>query len=240
MTVETDDVGSCRGPVEEAVTNLGYRIARLTLSDGPLSISDDDDELPRDLSHVTPAYKKALWIVFVLNVGYGVIELVAGFIARSQALKADALDFVGDGLITGLGLLAINWSLTWRARTALLQGLFLGALGVSIIATTAYRVFFQVLPEAELMGIFGAIALLVNVAAAAVLVPHRTGDANVRAIWLFSRNDAIGNLAVVIAAVFVGWSGTPWPDYIVAVVISVLFLQSSWAIVNDARSELRM
>jgi Co/Zn/Cd efflux system component/copper chaperone CopZ len=240
MTVETDDVGSCRGPVEEAVTNLGYRIARLTLSDGTLSISDDDDELPRDLSHVTPAYKKALWIVFVLNVGYGVIELVAGFIARSQALKADALDFVGDGLITGLGLLAINWSIAWRARTAFLQGLFLGALGLSIIATTAYRVFFQVLPEAELMGIFGAIALLVNVAAAAVLVPHRTGDANVRAIWLFSRNDAIGNLAVVIAAVFVGWSGTPWPDYIVAVVISVLFLQSSWAIVNDARTELRM
>ena len=94
-------------------------------------------------------------------------------------------------------------------------------------------------PEAELMGLFGIIALVVNVVAAMVLIPHRTGDANVRAVWLFSRNDAIGNAAVVVAAGLVAWTGTAWPDLAVAVVIAGLFLQSSWSIVRDARNDLR-
>jgi Co/Zn/Cd efflux system component len=179
----------------------------------------DDDDLPKDLAHITPAYRRALWIVVGLNVGYGLVEMVGGFISGSQALKADALDFLGDGLISFLGLLAIGWSLAWRARSALIQGLFLAVLGVGVLATTGYRVLVLNQPEAELMGLFGAVALVVNVASAAVLMPHREGDANVRAVWLFSRNDAIGNLAV-------------------AFVIAGLFLQSAWAIIRDARSDL--
>lgn len=198
----------------------------------------DDDDLPEDLAQVTPAYRRALWIVVALNVGYGVVEAVGGFVAGSQALKADALDFFGDGLITFLGLLAIGWSLAWRARSALLQGLFLGALGISVLVATGYRVLVLNQPEAELMGLFGTFALVVNVAAAVVLIPHRTGDANVRAVWLFSRNDAIGNLAVVVAAGLVWWTGTPWPDLVVAVVIAGLFLQSAWSIIRDARRDL--
>lgn len=89
-----------------------------------------------------------------------------------------------------------------------------------------------------MMGIFGMVALVVNVSAALLLIPHRTGDANARAIWLFSRNDALGNLAVVVAAVFVAWTASPWPDLIVAFVIAALFLQSAWSIVRDARREL--
>jgi cation diffusion facilitator family transporter len=201
-------------------------------------MSDDDDDLPRDLAHITPAYKRALWIVVGLNVGYGLVEMVGGFISGSQALKADALDFLGDGLISLLGLLAIGWSLAWRARSALIQGLFLAALGVGVLATTGYRVLVLYQPEAELMGLFGIVALAVNVAAAAVLIPHRTGDANVRAVWLFSRNDAIGNAAVVVAAGLVWWTGTPWPDLAVAVVIAGLFLQSAWSIIRDARRDL--
>jgi cation diffusion facilitator family transporter len=201
--------------------------------------SDDDDDKRPDLGHVTAAYKRALWSVVLLNLGYGVIEMIGGFVSGSQALKADALDFLGDGLITFLGLLAIGWSLVWRARSALIQGLFLGALGLGVLVTTGYRVLVLNQPEAELMGIFGVIALAVNVAAAAVLIPHRTGDANVRAVWLFSRNDAIGNLAVVVAAVLVAWTGTPWPDLVVAIVIAGIFLQSSWSIVRDARGDLR-
>lgn len=158
------------------------------------------DDLPGDLAHVTPAYRRALWVVVGLNVGYGLVEMAGGFVSGSQALKADGLDFLGDGLISFLGLPAIGWSLTWRARSALVQGLFLAVLGVGVLAATAYRVLVLNQPEAELMGLFGAVALAVNVAAAAVLLPHRTGDANVRAVWLFSRNDAIGNLAVVVAA----------------------------------------
>ena len=107
---------------------------------------------------------------------------------------------IGGGLISFLGLLASGWSLAWRARSALVQGLFLAVLGVGVLAATAYRVLVLNQPEAELMGLFGAVALAVNMAAAAVLLPHRTGDANVRAVWLFSRNDAVGNLAVVVAA----------------------------------------
>lgn len=198
-----------------------------------------DEISSSDLSHITPAYRRALWIVVLLNVGYGLVEIVAGFIANSQALKADALDFLGDGLITWLGLLAISWSVGWRAKSALIQGIFLGALGLGVLGTTIYRVFVANEPEAGMMGVVGAIALVVNVAAAVVLIPHRAGDANVRAVWLFSRNDAIGNVAVVIAAGLVAWTGTPWPDLVVAVIIASLFLHSSWSIIRDALGDLR-
>lgn len=197
------------------------------------------DDVSQDLSHITPEYRRALWIVVLLNVGYGLVEIVAGFIAKSQALKADALDFLGDGLITWLGLLAIGWSAIWRSRSALIQGIFLGALGLGVLGTTIYRVFVLNEPQAGMMGIVGAIALVVNVAAAVVLIPHRAGDANARAVWLFSRNDAIGNLAVVIAAGLVAWTGTPWPDLVVAVGIAGLFLHSSWSIIRDALGDLR-
>ncbi len=237
MMLRLDNADARLPEIEHVVTGLGYQLDRLDrptvrLQDG------DDDELSKDLSHITPAYRRALWIVVLLNVGYGLVEMAGGFLSGSQALKADALDFLGDGLITFLGLLAIGWSLVWRARSALIQGLFLGALGLGVLASTAYRVLVLYQPEAELMGMFGAIALVVNVAAAVVLIPHRRGDANMRAVWLFSRNDAIGNLAVVVAAGLVWWTRTPWPDLAVAAVIGGLFLQSAWSIIRDARRDL--
>jgi len=238
MTLQAN-AGDDRLPeVERAVSEMGYHLDLLM---GPPDVADeaDLDHLPRDLSHINPAYKRALWTVVLLNLGYGAIEMAGGFISSSQALKADALDFLGDGLITLLGLVAIGWSLRWRARAALIQGLFLGALGLGVLGTTAYRVLAQEPPGAELMGILGLVALAVNVAAALVLIPHRKGDANVRAVWLFSRNDAIGNAAVVAAAGLVAWTGTAWPDLVVAMVIAGLFLHSSWSIVQDARADLR-
>jgi Co/Zn/Cd efflux system component/copper chaperone CopZ len=236
MTLRVDDPATRLPEVERAVTGIGYRLDRLDKAavDG----GDDIDGLPKNLAHITPAYKRALWIVVLLNIGYGVIEAVGGFISGSQALKADALDFLGDGLITFLGILAIGWSLTWRARSALIQGLFLGALGLGVLANTAYRILVQQQPEAGLMGLFAVIALVVNVVAVLPLLPHRTGDANVRAVWLFSRNDAIGNAAVIMAAGLVAWTGTAWPDLVVAAVIAGLFLQSSWSIIRDARADL--
>lgn len=196
-------------------------------------------ELPEDMSHITPTYRRALWIVVLLNAGYGVIEMIGGFLSGSQALKADALDFLGDGSITFLGLIAIGWSLKLRAKSALIQGIFLGAMGIGVLVTTAYRVLVLHTPEAELMGILGIIALVINVVAVIVLLPHKTGDSNVRAVWLFSRNDALGNLAVVIAAGLVFWTGSAWPDLIAAAIIATLFLQSSWSIIKDARKDLK-
>jgi Co/Zn/Cd efflux system component/copper chaperone CopZ len=229
MTLRLDENVAALPEVESTVTGLGYKLARLD--------ADDDDKIP-DLSHVTPAYKRALWIVVLLNAGYGVVEIIGGFIAGSQALKADALDFLGDGLISFLGLIAVGWGLAARAKAALLQGIFLGLLGLGVLIVTAYRVLVVQQPEAELMGILGLIALGVNVAAAVVLIPHRHGDANARAVWLFSRNDAIGNIAVVIAALAVAGTRTPWPDLAVAVIIAGLFLQSSFSIIRDARKDL--
>jgi Co/Zn/Cd efflux system component len=178
-------------------------------------------------------------MVVLLNLGYGLVEILAGFVAGSQALKADALDFIGDGAISLLGLAALGWGLVARAKGALLQGAFLGVLGLVVLALTLWRVFVQHTPEAERMGVFGATALAVNIVAAALLIPHRHGDANIRAVWLFSRNDAIGNAAVVVAAGLVAWTGTAWPDLAVAIVIAGLFLHSSWSVLSDARAELR-
>ena len=234
MTVRIAEGPAPLPELERTVASLGFRLDRQDTQSAP-----DGAGRPAASAHITPAYKRALWIVVLLNVGYGVVEMVGGFLSGSQAVKADALDFVGDGLISFLGLLAIGWHPIWRARAALIQGLFLGALGLGVLGTTLYRVLVQGLPQAELMGVLGMVGFVVNVTAALVLLPHRTGDANVRAVWLFSRNDALGNLAVVIAAVLVAWTGTAWPDLVVAFVIAGLFLHSAWSIVTDARHELR-
>ncbi len=185
-----------------------------------------------------PAYRRALWLVVLLNLGFGVAESVGGFMADSQALKADALDFLGDGSITFVGLLALAWSEQARAKVALVQGLFLGGLGLFVVAMAAWRVLNVVPPEAELMGGIGVAALAVNVLAAWVLSRFRDGDANVRAVWLFSRNDALANIAVIVAAGLVVWTRSGWPDLIVAAAIALLFLHSSYEIVRGARREL--
>ena len=237
MTLNVDDPARRLPVVEEAVTDLGYKLNRMGRPKAEGATEDDDDKIP-DLSHVTPAYKRALWIVVLLNVGYGVIEVVGSILAGSQALQADSLDFIGDGLISFLGLMAVGWGLAARAKAALLQGVFLGLLGLGVIGSTLYRVFVEHQPETLLMGGFAVVAFIVNVAAALVLLPHRKGDANMRAVWLFSRNDAIGNLAVVVAAVLVWWLSSPWPDLLVAFAVAGLFLQSAWSIIRDARSDL--
>src|SRR3546814_9549404 len=206
MTRHVHDPDARLPEVKRAVTGIGYKLDRL---DAPsVDTEGDSDDLPKNLSNITPAYKRALWTVVALNVGDVLIEMFGGFLSGSQALKADALDFLGDGLITFLDLLAVGWSLIWRARSALIQGLFLGVLGLGVLGTTGYRVLVQHQPEAELMGLFGIVALVVNVAAALFLIPRRTGDANVREVWLFSRNDSNGNAAVVVAAGGGGWVPT--------------------------------
>jgi cation diffusion facilitator family transporter len=187
-----------------------------------------------------PAYRRALWWVVILNVGFGLCEIVGGFIANSQALKADALDFLGDGSITFVGLLALGWAASTRAKVAMTQGLFLGALGLWVLGMAVWRALTATPPEAELMGGIGIVALVVNVSAALILARFRKGgDAQARAIWLFSRNDALANIAVIGAAILVYVLDSAWPDIVVAAAIALLFLQSAWEIIHDARKELR-
>ena len=228
--IMTLNVAEARLPeIEQAVATTGYGFDRI----------EGDGDPQGEAAHQDPAYRRALWVVVVLNVGYGIIEMIGGFLAGSQALKADALDFIGDGLITFLGLLAIGWSLAWRARSALIQGVFLGLLGFGVLATTLWRVFTQTMPDAGLMGLLGFVALIVNVVAVLPLLRFRKGDANMRAVWMFSRNDAIGNVAVVLAAGLVAVLANPLPDLIVAFGIAGLFLHSSFSIIRDARADLR-
>lgn len=192
-----------------------------------------------DRASADPAYRRALVAVVGLNLGFGAIELAGGFIADSQALKADALDFLGDGSITLVGLFALAWQPRDRAGVALAQGVFLAIIGCAVFGWAIWRAFNAIPPDAGLMGGIGVAALLVNLAAAGLLVRFRkAGDAQAKAIWLFSRNDALNNVAVIVAAALVAWTHSAWPDLIVAGVIAAVFLQSAWEIVRDARHEL--
>lgn len=187
-----------------------------------------------------PAYRRALGIVVLLDLGFGIVEIVGGFFARSQALKADALDFLGDGSITLVGLFALAWAESTRARVALTQGCFLAALGLGVIGAAIWRATNVIAPEADLMGGLGFAGLLVNISAALALMRFREGgDANARAIWLFSRNDALANLAAILTAALVAWLKAAWPDLLVAAIIALLFLHSAWEITREALTELR-
>jgi cation diffusion facilitator family transporter len=176
--------------------------------------------------------------VIVLNLGFGLFEAIGGFLAGSQALKADALDFLGDGSITLVGLFALSWSAKSRAHVALAQGIFLGGLGVSVIVMSIWRSLNAVPPEWDLMGGIALAALAVNVTTAAVLSRFRSGDASVRAVWLFSRNDALANVAVLVAAGLVAWTGSAWPDVVVGGGIALIFLLSAREIIRDATEQL--
>jgi Co/Zn/Cd efflux system component len=188
---------------------------------------------------MSAAYKRALWAVIAINGTMFLAELGAGFFAGSQALKADALDFLGDTFTYALTLFVIGMPLLWRARAALLKGLTLGAMGLWVLGSTAYHVLVLGVPQAEVMGVVGFLALTANLTSVLLLLKYRNGDANVRSVWLCSRNDAIGNLAVILAAGGVWASGAAWPDLLVAGVMASLFLWSSAQIVRQARLELK-
>lgn len=188
---------------------------------------------------VSEAYKRILWIVISLNAAMFVVEMVAGIKAQSQALQADALDFFGDAVTYGLSLAVIGQSLHLRAKVALFKGISLLMMGIWVFASTVYRVFYLGVPVAETMGMIGLLALLANLASVLLLVRYKDGDANVRSVWLCSRNDAIGNIAVMLAALGVWGTATGWPDLIVAGLMASLFLSSAIQIIIQARAEMK-
>lgn len=186
---------------------------------------------------VSDDYKRRLWLVIALNGTMFAVEMMAGHMAKSQALQADALDFLGDALTYGISLAVIGASVRARTNAALAKGISLLLMGLWVFGSTIYRVFYVGVPEAEIMGVVGFFALLTNLASVLLLVRYKDGDANVRSVWLCSRNDAIGNVAVMLAALGVWGTATGWPDLIVATVMAGLFLSSAFQIVRQALAE---
>ena len=184
-------------------------------------------------------YRRRLWAVIAINAGMFVVEVVSGRIAGSQALFADSLDFFGDAMTYGLSLAVIGQALALRSKVAMLKGVSLLLMGLWVAGSTLWRVYAGGVPDAPVMGAIGFLALLANVASVLILMSYKDGDANVRSVWLCSRNDAIGNVAVVLAAAGVWGTATGWPDLAVAGLMSGLFLWSSFQIIAQARAEMR-
>jgi len=188
---------------------------------------------------MSAGFRRALWIVIAINAVMFGVEMTAGAIAGSRALQADALDFLGDTLTYGMSLFVLGMAIRTRALAALIKGASLALVGAWVLGSAAYQVLVLGLPDAHVMGAIGFLALAANLAAVAILIRYRDGDANVRSVWLCSRNDAIGNVAVMVAAGLVALTGTAWPDLIVAALMAGLFLWSAIQIIAQALRELR-
>ena len=188
---------------------------------------------------VDPAYKRVLWIVIVINAAMFIVEMSAGKLAGSQALQADALDFLGDALTYGLSLAVIGMSLKVRSTAAILKGLSLLLMGLWVFGSTVYQILILGVPRAEIMGLIGLLALAANLGSVLLLVRYKDGDANVQSVWLCSRNDAIGNVAVMIASFAVFLTASAWPDLIVAIIMAGLFLRSAQLILVQGWREYR-
>ena len=190
-------------------------------------------------ANASPAWRRALWIALAVNAGMFAVEIVAGITGGSKALQADALDFFGDAANYAISLGVAGMALAWRARAALLKGVTLAVLGLYVLLAAAWGALHGAAPQAEVMGVIGVAALLANAAVALMLYRFRTGDANMRSVWICSRNDAIGNVAVLLAAAGVFGTGTAWPDLIVAALMATLGLWGGFQIIAQARAELR-
>lgn len=187
-----------------------------------------------------PKFRRALLFVIAINFLMCGVEMMAGHISGSQALMADALDFFADGITYTISLIVIGKALRVRSIAALAKGISLLLMGLWVMGSTIYDVFFIETPQAEIMGAIGFMALLANVASVLILMRWRDGDANVRSVWLCSRNDAIGNVAVMLAAVGVFGTGTGWPDLLVAGIMASLFIYSATKIIFQSRQEMRI
>ena len=185
-----------------------------------------------------PKWRRILWIALLINGAMFLVEIVAGVAADSRALQADALDFLGDSANYAISLTVAGMAIAWRARAAMLKAATMLAFGLWILASTIWGFIGGSAPHAETMGMIGVVALAANVAVALMLYRYRTGDANMRSVWICSRNDAIGNLAVMAAALGVFGTGQGWPDLLVAAIMAGLAIWGSIDVFRHARSDL--
>jgi Co/Zn/Cd efflux system component len=184
-------------------------------------------------------FRRVLWIALAVNAGMFLVEGISGLMGASVSLQADALDFLGDAANYGLGLAVLGLTLTHRATAALVKGLSMGLFGLWVLVSALYNIVVQSVPSPAVMGVVGFLALAANLGVALMLYRHREGDSNRRSVWLCTRNDAIGNLAVMLAASGVFASGAAWPDLAVAFVMAGLALSSCYRVIMQAVREIR-
>ena len=187
---------------------------------------------------VDPRFRKALWIALFVNALMFGVEIVGGLKSGSVSLLADAVDFAADAANYALTLSVLSMGLLWRARAALVKGLTMGIFGLFVLGKTLWAALYGVPPEPYTMGAIGVLALIANLGVALMLYGFRDGDANMRSVWLCSRNDAIVNLAIILAALGVLGSGTRWPDLIVAFIVAGLAVSSARIVIRQARDEI--
>jgi cation diffusion facilitator family transporter len=192
-----------------------------------------------DLIRATAAERRVLTIVMILNAAMFLAEFYAGLLAGSTALLADSLDMLADALVYALGLFALGRAAHWRARAAFTSGVFQLALGLGVGAEAGVKMFVDGLPDTTTMGVFGVIALLVNSICFLLLSRFRDGDINLRATWICSRNDMLGNGGVLVAAGLVAWRSALWPDIVIGLMIAAVVVRSAVRVVREARGELR-
>lgn len=188
---------------------------------------------------VSKRYRQILWFALVANAAMFGVEVVAGLTAASTSLQADALDFLGDAGNYAISLFVLGMSLHRRSTAALLKGATMGLFGLWVLANAAWSLMHGSVPEAFTMGWVGVLALAVNVSVAVLLYKFRDGDSNMQSVWLCSRNDAIGNLAVLLAAFGVFGTGNAWPDIFVAAIMGLLGLSSASRVIAQSLAELR-
>ena len=191
-----------------------------------------------DHGAASPVYRRILWAALAVNLAMFAVEIGAGLSAQSASLMADSLDFLGDAANYGIALFVLGMALQWRARAALIKAASMGLFGLWVAGTTIQHALAGTVPAAPVMGVIGALALAANLGVAVLLYRWRDGDSNMRSVWICTRNDAIGNLAVLAAAVGVFGSGTGWPDYVVAAIMSGLALTGAFQVTRQALVEL--
>ena len=199
----------------------------------------DHDSPPANRIANLTRYRRILWAALLINAAMFVVEIAASMQSGSLSLLADAIDFAGDTLNYGVSLAVLASALAWRARAAMLKAVSMIGFGLSILGQALWSVWNGSVPGATTMGVVATLALLANVAVAVTLYAFREGDANMRSVWLCSRNDAIGNLAVMVAALGVYGTGSAWPDLLVASLMASLALHGGWQVLRQARAELQ-
>ncbi len=208
------------------------------MSDSCQSTQCKDACSAADASNASPKYRRILWVALVLNAAMFFVELMGSQNSGSNALFADAIDFFGDAVNYGISLFVLGGTLMWRARAAWFKGLCMALFGAFVIGRAVYLAYAGQAPEPFMMGWIGLLALAVNVGVALMLYTYREGDANMRSVWLCTRNDAIGNVAVIGAAIAVAFSASRWPDVLVSFGMGCLALQSAWLVMQQARAEM--